>query len=74
MVASRGLGHHAGRQVLPDLFARRHQVFDFFAGWLFVAWVVNVSVLIGSGLGLTIGSIASTVRNITFRDCYMKNT
>jgi len=27
-----------------------------------------------SGVGLTIGSIASTVRNITFRDCYMHNT
>ncbi len=28
-----------------------------------------------SGVGLTIGSIgSSTVRNITFRDCYMPNT
>merc|ERR1711907_76470 len=27
-----------------------------------------------SGLGLTIGSIASNVNNITFRDAYMKNT
>lgn len=27
-----------------------------------------------SGLGLTIGSIASTVRNITFRDAYMHHT
>ena len=27
-----------------------------------------------SGVGLTIGSIASNVKNITFRDCYMKNT